>query len=70
MTLQYISIEVEHPESIDRYSDAIQTAIAQYGSPIRWAITAVESNVFKVDAVVSDVFSVDSIQLPMNQPHQ
>lgn len=70
MTLQYISIEVERPESIDRYSSAIQTAIAQYGSPIRWAITAVESNVFKVDAVVSEVFSADSVQRPMNSPNQ
>ncbi|MGJ3246016.1 MAG: hypothetical protein ACFE0I_08085 [Elainellaceae cyanobacterium] len=38
-----MTIEVDIQESVGRLHQAIETRLAAYGAPLRWAITSIES---------------------------
>lgn len=53
MTTHFITAEVELVTDQENLVETIQTAIATQGTPLRWAITEVEGETAKIEAVVT-----------------
>jgi hypothetical protein len=43
MTLEFMTIDVDIPDSVGQLHQAIEVRLAAYGSPLRWAVTSIES---------------------------
>ncbi len=54
MTIESIEIEIEIDDAIGNLNRAIETALQQWGEPLRWAITTVDrdTNIARIEAIV------------------
>ncbi len=53
MSLEYIALSIPVPDSIDQCIAIVESALAQRGEPIRWAITRIDAGTCAIEAVVS-----------------
>lgn len=60
MTLEFMTIEVDIQDFDGHLHPAIEAQLAAYGSPLRWAITSIDSaNLVRQKAYVDAVVIVD-----------
>ena len=54
MTIESIEIEIDINNAIGNLNQVIETALQQWGEPLRWAITTVdrETKIARVEAIV------------------
>ncbi len=54
MTIQSIEIEIDLSNALSELNLVIETALQQWGEPLRWAITSIDplTNVAQVEAIV------------------
>ncbi len=53
MTTHFITAEIDLTEAQENLVQVITNELANQGEPLRWAITAVEGEIAKVEAVVT-----------------
>ncbi|MEM6402667.1 MAG: hypothetical protein AAF757_20960 [Cyanobacteria bacterium P01_D01_bin.116] len=55
MITDFISVEIDLEDNIARFQDSVESELHKHGKPLRWAITAVDSDKGKVvlEAVVT-----------------
>lgn len=52
MTTQFITLELDLETAMPQLRSAIESQLALQGEPLRWAITAVDQGIVRVEAVV------------------
>ncbi|MDY6898542.1 MAG: hypothetical protein SWZ49_10770 [Cyanobacteriota bacterium] len=57
MITNFISVEIDLKDDNEKLHDLVEAELKKYGKPLRWAITAVDSEKAKVylEAVVTKV---------------
>jgi hypothetical protein len=69
MQIQFVTLEIEHPASLTDLQQAIAQQLQHYGTPLRWAITAIDGaqQQVRLEAVVT-VDESDEAILPFAIP--
>ncbi len=53
MTTHFITAEIDLNQNQENLVEAIETTLSEQGEPLRWAITEVDNQTAKVEAVVT-----------------
>lgn len=52
MQTQFVTLAIDIADDSLRLRDVIESALSEYGEPLRWAIVAVQGAIAQVEAVV------------------
>lgn len=52
MQLEFVTLDIDMADDSLRLRDVIESALSEYGEPLRWAIVAVHGSTAEVEAVV------------------